>query len=168
MNDESVPKRKEAERFEFEPRPQASQFGSWKILFRREVISGSTNPRLISEWFGEVDIAAGMGDLDYSWFVFDKKSIHCDTLDSEIAKRIMKIIPAVFRKDNQFLGGDVGQEQTSRGCRQADYVPDFLVLQYEQDSRTNNELECLAQRRIVQRRSQSIQPSLGRDSIGSW
>ena len=69
--DESVPKRKEAETFEFEPWLQASKFNSWKVSFRREVVSGSTHPRLISEWSAEIDVAASVGELDFSGFVFD-------------------------------------------------------------------------------------------------
>ena len=42
--DESSSKRKEAEKFQFEPWPQASRFGSRKVSFRREVMSGSTHP----------------------------------------------------------------------------------------------------------------------------
>ena len=96
------------------------------------------------------------------------KPINFETPDSKILQGNMKRITAVFKKDDQFFGGDAVQEQTHRGCGQADYAPDLIVFQYEQDPRPNNELECFAQRRIVQRQSQSIQPSLGRNSIGSW
>ena len=41
---------KEAENFEFEPWPQASGFGSWKASLYREVMSGSTHPRLVRGW----------------------------------------------------------------------------------------------------------------------
>ena len=36
--EESGPKKKEAEKFDFELWPHASKFGSWKLSFRREVI----------------------------------------------------------------------------------------------------------------------------------
>ena len=55
---------KEAEKFDFEPWCSASKIGSWKVLFRREVIAGSTNPNVITRWFAEVDIAANIEDLN--------------------------------------------------------------------------------------------------------
>ena len=66
VTDESISNRNVAVKFEFEPWPQASKFNSWKVSFRREEISGSTHPRLISEWLAEIDVAASMGDLDHS------------------------------------------------------------------------------------------------------
>ena len=69
------------------------------------MISGSTHPRLTSEWSGEVDIAGSLRDLDHSWFVFDKKAVKFETLDSDIAKGIMKIIPAGFERMINFLEG---------------------------------------------------------------
>ena len=59
-------KRKDAAKFEFEPWPQASKFISWRVSFRRDVMSGSTHPRLISECLAEIDMAVGVEDLDYS------------------------------------------------------------------------------------------------------
>ena len=79
-------KSKEAEKFEFEPWPQASKINSWTVSLRREVMSGSTHPRLTSEWSGEIDVAATMGELDHSGFMFDKHQMEFDTLDSKIAK----------------------------------------------------------------------------------
>ena len=87
VSDESFSKRKEAEKFECEPWPQASQFNSWKVSFRREVIPGSTHPRLISDWFAQIDVAASMGDFDPSRFVFDKHQMEFESLDSEVPKR---------------------------------------------------------------------------------
>ena len=101
--DESTSKRKEAENFESEPWPHASKFSSCKVSFRREVISGSTHPRSISEWFAEIDLAAGMEDLDHSGYTLDEHQIDFETLDSKVAKGIMKIIPGEFQRKINFL-----------------------------------------------------------------
>ena len=66
-------KRKDAEKFELGPWPQASKFNSWKVLFRKEVTAGSTHRRLIREWLKEIRyLASTMDDLDDSGFIFDK------------------------------------------------------------------------------------------------
>ena len=91
----------EAERFEFELWPQSSKFVSWKVSFRREAISGSTHPRLISDWSAEIDLAIRIEVLDHLGFIFDKHQIEFETLDSQIARGIMKTLPAKFwRKIN--------------------------------------------------------------------
>ena len=59
-----VTQEKESEKFDFEPWLTASKIGSWKILFRREVIAGSTHPNVITKWLAEVDIAANIEDLN--------------------------------------------------------------------------------------------------------
>ena len=70
------------------------------LSLRREVISGSTHPRLISDWWAEIDVAASMGELDNSGFVFDKEF---ETLGSRITKGIMKIILAQFKRKTNYL-----------------------------------------------------------------
>ena len=85
--------KKGTEKFEFEPWPPDN---SWKVSFRREVMSGSTHPQLISDWFPEMDVAVSMG-IGHSLFVFDMHQMEFETLDSIIAKRIRKIIPAESR-----------------------------------------------------------------------
>ena len=97
-----VPQTK-AEKFEFEPWPSASKFVSWKVSFRREEISGSTHPRLISDWSAQIDLATGIEDKDHSGFIFDKHQIECETLDSKTTKGIMKTFPAEFKRKINFL-----------------------------------------------------------------
>ena len=80
VTDESSSKSKDAEKFEFESWPQASTLSSWNLCFRREDTTGSTHPRLVSEWFAEIDLASSMGVLDYSGFVFDKHQFEFETL----------------------------------------------------------------------------------------
>ena len=80
VTDGSSSKRKDAEKFEFESWPQGSTFSSWNLCFRREDTTGSTHPRLVSEWFADVDLASSMGVLDYSGFVFDKHQLEFETL----------------------------------------------------------------------------------------
>ena len=96
-------KRKEAEKFEFEPWPQASQFSSWKVSFRTEVTTGSTHLRLASERLAEFDLPSGMEELDWSGFIFDKDHSEFETLGSKVAEEIMKIIPPHFKRKINFL-----------------------------------------------------------------
>ena len=96
-------KRKEAEKFELEYWPQRSKLTSWKVCCRREVTSGSTHPRLTSDWLAEIDLARNSGELIHSWFVCDKLQKEFETLDSEIARRIMKIKPAEFEREISVL-----------------------------------------------------------------
>ena len=77
----SVPEGKEAERLEFDPWPQASKFGPWKLYSRGEVISGSTRPKWVSEWSAGIDLATSVEDLETSGFVFDKHNVESETLD---------------------------------------------------------------------------------------
>ena len=91
VTDESTPKRREAEKFECEPRPQASKFKSWNLFFRREVIPGSNHPRIVSDWLAEIEVAASMAELDHSGFVF------------KIARGSMKNVPAELKRKVNFL-----------------------------------------------------------------
>ena len=84
----------EAATFEFEPRPQALRFGSWKISFRGEVMSGSSHPKLVGVCLAEFDCAASMDDLVYLGFTFDSHQTVFGTKDSQTVKGIAKIIPA--------------------------------------------------------------------------
>ena len=69
-----------------------------QISFRRDVVSGSTHPRLISEWLAEIDWATGIEDSGNQEFIFDKHQIKFETLDSKIATGIMKIIPDELKR----------------------------------------------------------------------
>ena len=100
-------KRNEAETFEFEPWPQASKFNSWKVSFRR----GSTHPR----WFS-------IGELDHSGLVFDKNQMELETLDSKIAKGIMKMKPANSKRNINFSEETQQQEEMSNAFKQANQV----------------------------------------------
>ena len=93
VTDESTSKRREAEKFEFEPWPQASQFNSWKVFFSRKVTTGSTHLRLSNDWLAEVDLASAVGEFDFSGFIFD----------TQIGKWIMKSIPTEFMRQINFL-----------------------------------------------------------------
>ena len=97
---------KEGEKFKFEPWPQASKFNSWKMSFRREVVSGSTHPRLMVDWFAELDVAARMEEPDPSGFVFDKHQPVWGKLKLRIQRLlhgIMKIILAEFKRKIHLL-----------------------------------------------------------------
>ena len=59
-----------------------------------------------------------LGEMDHSLFVFDKHQMEFETLDSKLAKGIMKICPTEF-------------EQMSKANRQANHVSDIFVLQHQ-------------------------------------
>ena len=82
---------------EFEPWPQASKFVSWKVSFRREAISGSTHPRLNSDWSAQIDLATGIEDWDHSGFIFDKHlraKQTTSTLKASLRRRGVDALPA--------------------------------------------------------------------------
>ena len=62
--------------------------------------SSSINQRY---WLLEIVLAASIGDLDHSGFVFDRHQLDFETLASKIAKGVMKIIPADFKRKTNFL-----------------------------------------------------------------
>ena len=109
---DSTSRSKTAEKFEFEPCPQASKICSWKVSFRREDTTGSIHFRLISEWLAEIDLATAMEDLDHSGFMFDKHQLEFET-------GMLKIIPT------ELLGGDPIPKQTSNAYGQASYLSYF-------------------------------------------
>ena len=93
-------KGKRAEKFEFEPWPQASKVSSWKVSFRREGATRSTHLRLVSEsliWHLVKE------ELTYAGFIFDKHQLEFEALDSKIVKRITMMIPADFKRETNFL-----------------------------------------------------------------
>ena len=69
----------------------------------------------------EMDLAANVLELDLSGFVFDKHQMAFETLDSKIAKGIMKLIPTELKRRINFLGDSV-QEQMFNANRQANHV----------------------------------------------
>ena len=125
--------RREAEKFEFEPCPLASKFGSWKVSFRREVISESTHPRLVSDWLAEIDMATGIEDLDHSGFIFDKHQMEIQSPRFQDCQRNHEDCSRRAQEKDQFLGGDSIQEQTSNACGQPNHVSNVLVLEHEED-----------------------------------
>ena len=113
VTDEST----EAEKFECEPRQQASKLKSWNLFFRREVIPGSNHLRIVSDWLAEIDVAASMAELDHSGFVF------------KIARGSMKNVLAELKRKVNFLE----ETQCTKTCpmlagRQADGVPTSIKL----------------------------------------
>ena len=77
--------------------PQASDFNSRKVCFRREVTTGSIHLRLSSDCVSEFDLASTTDEANRSRFIFDKHHIEFETLDSKIAEGIFKIIPIEFK-----------------------------------------------------------------------
>ena len=152
----------EAEKFEFEPWPQASKFVSWKVSFRREAISGSTHLRLISEWSPEIDLAIGIEDLDHSGFTSDKHQIEFETLDSKIAKGIMKTLPAEFKRKINFLQETQHKNRRSMLTGRQTMFQIFSFFNMTPGHTTN--LSDLLSVEVVQRQPQHVQSSLGRNT----
>ena len=65
---------------------------------------------------------------------FRIRQIVFESLDSEIAKSIMEIIPTEFRRKIHFPGRDSKQEQTSNADGQPNHVSNVLVLEHQEDS----------------------------------
>ena len=93
---------KEAAKFECDPWPHATRFDSWKVFFLREVISGSSHPRVASDCFAETDIVTRMEELKYSGFALNKHNMKYEILDSKVVKGIMKVILDRFQKNINF------------------------------------------------------------------
>ena len=82
-----------------------------------------------------------MGELDHSGFVLDKHQIESETLYSKIAKAIMKIIPAEFKRKINFLEGTEYKKKTNvQRFRAGKFCfTCFFVLQHQ--SVAHDELE---------------------------
>ena len=104
-------------------------------------MSGSTHPRLISEWSAEMDLATGVEDLDHSGFIFDKHQIEFATLESIIATGIMKDSSSRIQEEDQFLRGNSIQEEAFNAYGQTNHVSNILVLQHQEHSGAYDELE---------------------------
>ena len=99
------------------------------VSFRREVLSGSTRPRYISEWLTEIDLSASLGELDHSGFVFDRNQMDFETLDSKIAKGIIKITLTYVEMKINFL--DLLSTRTIVQCLQAGKSCTNLLVQHQ-------------------------------------
>ena len=94
-----VPKRKEADEPAFERWPQVTRFRNWKTAVRREVIASFTHhPRQASEWLAEIAQAISVQDLEPVGAVFGDNQMSFATLDSKIAKRLVKIVQSSREK----------------------------------------------------------------------
>ena len=67
-----------------------------------------------------------MDDLDDSGFVLDKNSMKCETLDPNMAKGVVKIIPRVCNREIDLL--DDNSTNRNAVCSQAD--TDHRILRY--------------------------------------
>ena len=81
-----------------------------------------------------------MKELDLSRFIFDKHQMEFGTLDSEIAKGTMEIIPADFKRKINFLEDST---HTSKRPILTDKqnVSSIFYLQRQKDSGRHDELE---------------------------
>ena len=123
-----VTQEKEAEKY-VEPWCSASK--NWfmeKILFRREVIAGSTHPNVITKWLAEVDIAANIEDLNHSGFVFDKLR-QCFGLLIQRSPEGLRTLSQQNSREGSVSWKRNNTEELPFAERHANYVRDFLFLQ---------------------------------------
>ena len=59
-----IPHKKGNDKLEFEPWPHVTRFEIWKTSLRRDVITGSTQLRRVTDWLAEIDQAKSMQDFD--------------------------------------------------------------------------------------------------------
>ena len=71
---------------ECEDLPQVTRSTNRKTAFRREVITGSTHPRQVTEWLSQVDQANSTQDLEDTGSPFGSTRMNFKTLDSKLQK----------------------------------------------------------------------------------
>ena len=108
---------KEAEKFDFEPWPHASKFGSWKLSFRREVISASNHPTLVSDRLAGIDVATRIQDLDYSRVVLDVHQMELGTLDLKDSQWNCEDNFSRVQKEDRCIGRDPPQKTNAQRSR---------------------------------------------------
>ena len=134
-----------------EPWPKPSKLNSWKFSFRRRVTTGSTHPRLISDWLVNIALEANMADLDHAGFAFDKHQIEFDTPDSEIFQIYHGDSPTELKRKIQI------QYRTGRQ----------IIFKCARSSTSTNSgvyygLERFVSCRVAQRQTQDVQSVLGK------
>ena len=79
------------------------------------------------------------------WIIQDSSSTSIrwksNPLDSNIAKGIMKIIPAEFRRKINFLGETQYKNKRPMRAGSQNHVSNVLVLEHQEDSGAHDELE---------------------------
>ena len=122
-----LPKRKEAETFEFESEPQASKFSSWKVSVRRGMTTRSARPRLINERSAEVALASGVDELDHSRFTCDSAEMRIwNSGVTDCQQNHEDRLSSRSQENDHLLGGDSKEKkQTSNACGQTHYASLF-------------------------------------------
>ena len=69
-----------------------TRFKNLKQAFFREAITDSTHPGQATEWLAEIDQAESVQDLDNAEAVFGDYQMSFETLESQIAKGLVKIM----------------------------------------------------------------------------
>ena len=82
----------EMDKLEFEQLSHGTRFKNWKTSFRLKMVTGSAHPRQATCWLAEFDQAKSMQDLYDVGFVFGSTRMSFDTLQSQIANGLMKIM----------------------------------------------------------------------------
>ena len=121
----SIPKRKEADKLEFEQWPHLTQFKNWKTAFRREVITGSTYPRQATEWLAKIEQVKSMQHLDDVGSVFDRDKMSFVNLGFP-KKGLVKIKTARVQEKNEVAKNTRTQESPDVD-RKTDHLHDTLV-----------------------------------------
>ena len=126
---ESAPKRIEMDKLECEQWLQKTRFKNWKISFGREVVTGPTHPRQVSDWLSEIDQASSMQDMDDAGSVFGCTQMQIETRDSQIAKGLMKIMNSDFKRKVQVI--------FTRSCQCGLRVEKLIALSRETKNSTS-------------------------------
>ena len=94
----SKPKKKEAEKLEFEAWPTNSNVRKWRVTFRTEFASGSSRPSDAKAWNNEIEEAMGIEDVRTSKSTTGQNLVDFEYLDMKIANGLMKIISGDCRR----------------------------------------------------------------------
>ena len=115
------------------------------------MVTGSTHPRLISEWLAEFDLASLVGELDRTGFTVDKRKF--ETLDSKIAERIVEISPADSKRKIRL------DTKTNVQCLRAGNLR-FNNNETQEHTMNLSDLLIVA---FLERQSQDFQSGMGRN-----
>ena len=85
-----VPKKKEADRIEFEKFPNSNTFVIWKMNLQREVCSSSSFSREAVVWINETDSARNMDELKLSNSILGRMILVFEVLDSKKKRELSR------------------------------------------------------------------------------
>ena len=78
--------------------PQGTTFRQSKVIFRGEIVSGSSCPNQLVSWLQEIDQSTHLSDLDHPGCVLSTSAREFETVDAQIAKALGDILSKELRK----------------------------------------------------------------------